>query len=184
MADKNTTTLTAGTAPTVTDLFYGVQGGNSRKWTGEQVRTFVRAHRGALVTIAVDATTQDYDPAAVIPWDTETYDTDGIWVIGSPSFLTVPAGVTKVRLSASVLAGSVTGNIDTFINLRKNGSVSFVGNPFMVADTSGTTPRGSVTSAILAVTAGDDFEVELLTTGDSSISILATFSWFAMEIIE
>lgn len=37
MVDKTTTALTAGTAPGVGDLFYGVQGGNSRKWTGQQV---------------------------------------------------------------------------------------------------------------------------------------------------
>lgn len=185
MADKKISDFTASGSIAANDLFeIENASGDSRKVTADVVKAFTRGHRGALVTIAVDATTQDYDPAAVIPWDTETYDTDAIHDGGNPSFLTVPAGVTKVRLSFSVLLALVTGNVDTFINLRKNGSSSFVGNPFTVADTSGGNPRGSGTSAILAVTAGDDFEVELLTSGDSSISVLATFSWFAMEIIE
>jgi hypothetical protein len=37
-----------------------------------------------------------------IPWDATVYDTDAFWSAGNPARLTVPAGISKVRLKGNI----------------------------------------------------------------------------------
>jgi hypothetical protein len=38
----------------------------------------------------------------VIPWDATEFDTEGFWDSGNPSRLTVPSGMSRVRLLGNV----------------------------------------------------------------------------------
>jgi hypothetical protein len=38
----------------------------------------------------------------VVPWNAVVYDTDAFWSAGNPTRLTVPAGVSKVRLKGNI----------------------------------------------------------------------------------
>ena len=141
--------------------------------------------RGALVTKAADQTTANYTGGANIAWDSESYDTSTIHDnVTNNTRLTVPSGVTKVRLLYSVLMSNVTASDDIFIAVRKNGSDSFVGNRAMVIDTSNTSPRGGGETAIITVTAGDYFELNMSLATDTSITVSAIYSSFAMEVVE
>lgn len=184
MADKKISDLTAATSVADADLLLiETSGGNSRKVTRANFR---QKFRGALVKKAANQTGADYSTAAAISWDNEAYDTDTIHDNSTnPSRLTVPSGVSYVRLSYAVLLSSVAADSNVQTILRKNNSDTFTGVPYQIADTDSTGPRLSAISAPLAVSPGDYFEVFLgITTGDTSIDVNATYSWFAMEILE
>ena len=145
------------------------------------------AHRGALVKLSTDATGVDYSTSAAIPWDAEEYDTDTIHDNSTNnSRLSVPAGITKVKISFSVLASSVTSGTDVYLSVYKNGSQLGIGVPITAVDASATiSPRLAGTSTVLEVVGGTDyFDLRLQTGGDSSINLSSANSWFAMEIIE
>lgn len=97
--------------------------------------------------------------------------------------LVVPSGVTRVRLLFNLVLTNVTANTDTQVAIRKNNAEAYVGTSVTADSSSGTSPRWSGPTAVVSVTAGDYFEL-FLGCGDTSISVLATYTWFAMEVIE
>lgn len=146
------------------------------------------AFRGALVTKSANQTAANYTTATAITWDTETggYDTDTIHDnVTNPSRLTVPSGVTKVRLSGQVDIAAFTINTWVALVVRKNGSAAYVGAPIQIGEINATFANVSLSSAVLPVTGGTDyFELFLQTAADTSITVNASTSWFAMEIVE
>jgi hypothetical protein len=144
------------------------------------------AARGALVTKAADQTAANYSANAAIGWDSESYDTDTIHDnVTNNSRLTVPSGVTKVRILGQLHLTSVTSSDACTARLGKNGGVdNYLGATSHLDGTASATRRIPLASPILTVTAGDYFELFLITGGDTSITVEADSSWFAMEIIE
>lgn len=123
--------------------------------------------RGALV----------YDPgitsSAVVPWGAESYDTDAIHSVSTnTSRLTVPVGVTKVRLSFR------HDNMGSSATIYKNGSGSVFPGFYAAAGAAGVVSGFTPT---ITVVAGDYFELYI--AGGSGVSANG-YSWFAMEIIE
>lgn len=122
-----------------------------------------------------------------IDWDAVRYDTDSIHEnVTNPSRLTVPSGVTYVRISAKIIFGFHATGI-RIIALYINGSQESYGNPAhsMIAQTTGTTGFNLV-SAVLPVVGGDYFEISGYqdSGGDLGVTSGAQNSWFAMEIIK
>jgi hypothetical protein len=141
--------------------------------------------RGALVTKAAQQSGANYSGVVAIAWDSEVYDTDGIHdPVTNNTRLTVPSGVTKVRLQANVDLTSVTGSSDHVLLINKNGGV-FTGTARQRLNAGVTVPSHNICSAVVNVAAGDYFEVVLFAS-DTSIDIRVAdgASWFAMEIIE
>lgn len=117
-----------------------------------------------------------------LDWDTEIVD-EGDWFdSGNPTRLTVPAGVSQVRvMGAAVFAANSTGIRQVFI--RKNGA-NFVGRPGASYNASAAGNYTSfVSSGILDVTPGDYFEMRVLQNSGGALNILGTDSshWFAIE---
>jgi hypothetical protein len=136
----------------------------------------------ALVKKAADQTAANYSTDTAITWDTETTDTTSIHDTGSnTSRLTVPAGVSYVRLSASVNLSSVTASTRVYVYFTKNGGVhgSDPGLPTTKQFSSATGLWLNLVSAPLAVSPGDYFECVLLCS-DTSITV-EDHAWFAME---
>jgi hypothetical protein len=141
--------------------------------------------RGCLVTKSADQTAADYTTSTAVAWDLDVYDTDNIHdTVTQNTRLVVPSGVTKVRLSYSVFASSVTAGSELYCTMAKNGAVEWVGTPLEMMDTDKTDPRATGTSAVIAVTPGDYFELFVQVLADSSVTIEANYSWFSMEIVE
>lgn len=142
--------------------------------------------RGALVTKAADQTTANYTGAAAIAWDSEAYDTDSIHDnVTNNTRLTVPSGVTKIKLGCGIALSSISSN-GIFVRVFKNGSNTFDtagSGQLMLNNSDSTNARGNFWTPVLSVTAGDYFEINLSVNTDNSITVEAGASWFAMEII-
>lgn len=134
--------------------------------------------KGALVnrstTQAIPATT-----TTAIVFDAEVYDVGGFWIPGAPSRLTVPAGVTRVRLWGCWQYTG--GEANAFLSITKNG-VDFPGRPRMSAEAGFSDQHLVVQSAVLAVLPGDYFELTAyLSTGRT---IAANTAQFGIEVVE
>jgi len=120
-----------------------------------------------------------------IPWDAVVTDTSSIWSAGSPTRLTVPAGASRVKLSGSILFNFNATGVRT-LQLLKNGAAVKGGiyanntNP----DSIYAAPLKG-TSAILTVSPGDYFELDVYQNSGGNLDIIDNANtWFAMEIIE
>ncbi|MEE8606718.1 MAG: hypothetical protein V3S55_03860 [Nitrospiraceae bacterium] len=139
--------------------------------------------KGAMVNLSTDLLAQNHSAGGFISFDTETYDI-GDWHDNSvnPTRLTVPAGVTKVRLMASVWVLLHTANQYISISLRKNGSTSLgMGSSRTEV---GTNPQMFVSSLVVEVVEGDYFEILCDTEADTSITIASSQTAFGIEAIE
>lgn len=142
--------------------------------------------RGALVTKAADQTGANYTAVPTyIAWDTEAYDTDAIHdTVTNNSRLTVPAGVTKVRLTGQVAVSNATASEWATLAIDKNGvTTAYAGHGSTKAVSSDASPRLNVRGPVVSVVPGDYFQLRLTIQTDASVDVLATYSWFAMEII-
>jgi uncharacterized membrane protein len=187
MAGKKISDFTAVTTLAAADLLeVETAAGNSRKITAQNAANALMglSMRGALVKKSADQTTANYSGGVLITWDAETYDTDGIHDnVTNPSRLTVPAGVSWVRLIGQIDTSLVTAGSDTYIYMTKNGSTAFAGTPQLSLDlVSITTPRGQIQTPPLQVSPGDYFEFGI-NCADTSITVVAASSWFCMEIL-
>ncbi len=139
------------------------------------------AFRGALVKLTADEPVADSADVA-IPWGATEFDTDGFWDSGNPTRLTVPGGVSRVRLLGNVRwQSSATG--ERQILITKNG-VAFQGQPMARHGAAGLTGQNLVSPA-LAVSEGDVFELPVWHSAGGSLDVEAdSQSWFAIEVVE
>jgi len=115
---------------------------------GGAVAVSVRVIRAAVLAIGAGTT-------VVIPFDTEQFDAENMWLAGTPTRLTVPSGGSGIWLVGAHSAFTATAAGDMTGFLRKNGSTIAVGasNSTGTANVSNT----NVQTVIDAV-AGDYFE--------------------------
>ena len=133
--------------------------------------------KGALVrrasTLSITTT-----PTSV-PFTDATYDTDAFWSGSAPTRLTVPAGVTKVRLWARLRWTG--GSANHGARIYKNGA-AFVGQGDFKAASGYTDADYSFGSAVVAVTAGDYFELQPYASATRTGA--ANELQFAIEVVE
>jgi len=104
----------------------------------------------------------------------ETYDDAAfIDIAGQPTRITIPAGVTRVMLSAQILWTNTTGN--KFAQIWKNGAVTFYPGQPNVGDSTLTSgaDRQILNTGILAVTPGDYFELNVFTSSAQNLTSAA-----------
>ena len=154
------------------------------------VNDAVYNRRGALVSNSIDQRLTGGALEAVT-WDTEEYDISNIHDTSSnTNRLTVPSGVSKVRLTANLYVTSTVSDGAVIGQINKNG--------LTVNDTVNGCPKQqwafgnstsaylNLSSAVLSVSPGDWFSVMVIETSTSSdVDVEASpSSWFSMEIIE
>ena len=143
-------------------------------------------YKGALIQRSTDLTSINFP--ILIPFQSTVYDTDTFWDIAHPTRITVPAGVTKVRLqgSVSLKSGADTGGV--FVSFEKNGSGGTIGGGVFTVrqGTSGyTNNEFAAGTAVLPVTEGDYFELRVNSTSSSWDDVQAGIrTWFAIEVVE
>jgi hypothetical protein len=117
-------------------------------------------------------------------WDSEFYDTDGIHDTSSNTGrLTVPTGVTKIRLTFNNLYTSTS--VTTYVDVRiyKNGVSNFFLETLPMP--SGVGPAFVRTTPIFTVVAGDYFQLYTVSNdGTTTLTTNAENTSFGMEIIE
>ncbi len=145
-------------------------------------------YRGAVVYSSVDLGVSAN--SVTYPFDTESLDTDNIHSTSvNPSRLTVPAGVTRVKLSGQFSVSDNQAGTFRYASFLKNGGT--LGNPSSrVQSTMPPNGSGTVTlnvySPITSVAAGDYFEflMQASVSGTSTVTAAAGNTWFEMQIIQ
>lgn len=168
--------ITPGTA---TQLWRG-----DKTWV--EISSLLALTRNAcMVRKVANLTGADFTPGVTLAWDSEVYD-DGGWHSNAVnnSRLTVPAGVTRVRVGGTIALANAVASIGVLCYVTRNGVVLWDGRPtasFAAPSDVTRQARINLASGQIPVTAGDYFEVTLLIVGDTSVDILADRSNFWIE---
>lgn len=154
--------------------------------------TVERPHIGCNLLLSTSLTSQNFTGGfTALGFDDENYDTGHLGVafhdtVTNNERITIPAGVTKVELTASVRFSNFTaGASDVGLQIRKNGTA----DESMVSTTvstrqDGSTPMLSVTTGVLEVSEADYFEALVFNTDDTSVDVEQTGTSFTMTVIE
>lgn len=119
------------------------------------------------------------DTSTNLIWEVEEEDEGGWFDSGSNTRLTVPAGVTRIRLAACVDFDSAANQ--AVVQITKNGSLT--GMPGNEAETGGGEVV-SVASGVMEVTPGDYFQVEVYVSATGGRDVEVTQTFFSIEAVE
>lgn len=140
------------------------------------------AYRGALVAITANQSIPN-NALTVVAWDSEIYDTNNIHEsVTNPSRLTVPAGVTAVKIYGGTFWAINSVGV-RYIYVYKNG-VAAAGLP--VDQKVAINETGSnVCSAVVTVNAGDYFTMIVYQDSGGALNMQNSVStFFGMEIVQ
>ena len=148
-----------------------------------------QAFRGALAYSSSNQSIND-NVATAVQFGAEQYDTDTIHDnVTSNTRLTVPTGVTKVRLTGQVqFANNTTGR--RWVYITRNTSPTFPGQGLLeIPAALGTSVTYvPVISSVLTVSGGNYFTLIALQESGGALNVepgsSGSGTWFAMEIIE
>ena len=121
----------------------------------------------------------------VISWATADYDTLSFFNPAQPTRLTVPNGVSWVRLTGSQVYATSCGGTMRQLIITKNGTW-FSGDPVINTPPtcSGTTTDISGFSPVTPVVPGDYFEVSAFQNTGSALNLRwSTGTWFSIEVV-
>ena len=142
------------------------------------------AYRGALVFRGSDQTTANYTTATAIPFPSEDHDTSAFHDNSTNNTrITIPSGVSRVRLSANCVYANLTANEWKYVTIRKNGSEGYDGRGQSTHGDGQTVGRAFVQTGKISVSPGDYFEFFLQIQTDTSITVGAQ-TWFDIEVFE
>jgi hypothetical protein len=166
----------------------GAASGNVLTYDGAQwepVAPSGSAFSGALVHKTSDETTANYSAGVMVPWTSEAngYDTDGYHdTVTNNTRLTAPA-TGKYVASYHVEVNLTTATEFIRAVVAKNGSTSWLGRAGSYVEVStGTTLFISGTTPVVDLVATTDYlELWLDTEADTSITIVAAVSYFAIQ---
>ncbi len=141
---------------------------NSGATALEYVAAGGTAFSGALVEFASSQAISSSTDTILI-WGAETYD-EGGWHDNATNNtrLTVPSGVTRVRVTAGYRDASSVGS-QFIIRVKKNGAF-FKGGPMQETDTAGG-DACSIATPVIEVVATDYFEVEVFMVSARTIEV-------------
>jgi hypothetical protein len=172
-----------GTGTATPSIVAGTNVTVSGTWPNQTVTssgTFSPVFKGAL--LAQTTATTSISPVNTyvnITFDTTVYDTAGGSFTGTSNRLTIPAGVSYVRLLGSILGASAT---DQFIaRIVKNGSPTVYST---INDTDTTGGDGvSALTPVLAVVEGDYFQLQAFSAVVRSTTA-GVSTWFSIEVVQ
>lgn len=140
--------------------------------------------RGVLLVKSADQTLGNGALVNVV-WASATYDTDGFFNVSeSAEYIKIPAGVSKVRLSANFRYASHATGV-RFCLITKN-NAAYAGYGSAVAPTaSGVSTSFGTRTAVLNVEANDVFRAQAYQTSGGDLALTAhEATWFALEVVE
>jgi len=148
---------------------------------GEKGEKFIPKFEGAMTKMNSNISLAN-NTVLAIPWEGTLYNTSGFWEPTSPTRLTVPYGVRKVKLAANVLwQSNSTGT--RLLRIKKNGQYS-VGLPYEIKNSSSTSGHNA-TSGVIEVEEGDYFELEVNQLSGGDLDFRADpYTWMSIEVVE
>ena len=154
-------------------------------WSNQSAGIYSRTllpFKGVLLRRSTNYVIPSSGAYTAIPWEAASYDTDSFWDGGTPNRLTVPAGVTRVRLMANL--EWQTSPTNQLIEIRKNGTSVLGGGSFIVRGDGGySNQMRNITSAVMAVTPGDYFELMVYVGSSAEVKNLDR-TWICLEVVE
>ena len=134
---------------------------------------------GSMIQIDAD-TNGNYSSSTPVPFDSAVFD-DGGWFDGlAPTRLTVPTGVSYVRIVGNIRLSNF-GSGYLRVDVLKNGDVEFIGGAGNINQASTSGPVCSTSTGWVPVTAGDYFELRVHTVNDSNVTLRALLCNFSIE---
>jgi len=152
--------------------------------TNYTITTFTPTYNGALIVLGTDQSISD-SSATNISFTSADYDTLSFWSAGSPTRITIPSGVSKVRLSAELQYAANATGARTF-QINKNGSGVYNGRASVNGSAASTSTSGfgmNCSTAVINVSAGDYFEVNTSQNSGGSLAAQGGRTWLAIEVI-
>ncbi|WP_413943972.1 hypothetical protein [Bdellovibrio sp. HCB-162] len=174
-------TASPGQKLTVAGTIESTSGGVKYPDTTTQTTAYPGAAKRALLALNAGTSATAVSP---VSWNVATYDTGGFWSAGSPTRLTIPAGVTLVRLCGNAygyFAAGSSGMIGS--GIHKNGAFA-AGLPHTLTEGhTATTPYiTNFCSSPVVVTTGDYFEMTFGPNGVGTVTIPNDVrTWFSIE---
>lgn len=150
------------------------------------------AFRGALVYLGSSVTVNS-GVRTMIPYNRVVYDTDGFFNPAQPTRLTVPSGVTKVRLATShIWYNNANGLRQAVVKKNSASSDGFYPGcgPATIPANSSTTTDPHAVTAVIDVNEGDYFESEAGQWSGSPLTMAVDANgesrgtWFMIEVME
>jgi hypothetical protein len=143
--------------------------------------------RGALLRRTSNLTSVSFP--AFIPWQQAAYDSDSFWSAGAATRITIPAGVTKVRITGSARLNPAAEAGGLSCRVWRNGSeFEFSASIVQRQGEIGFTDNALATfTPVVPVVAGDYFELRVNKDVMASVtSVLSsnTATFFSVEVIE
>lgn len=140
--------------------------------------------KGAMVTMVSDIIGADYTAGVSVPFDKEEYDI-GDWHdnVTNNTRLTVPSGVTRVRVTGGLILTTLLTGEFVKLKIQKNGTDDDLGLTRQQAQTDQTNSQMSLSSGIMDVVEGDYFEINVTIQSDTTISLSAGRTFLSIEAV-
>ena len=141
------------------------------------------SYAGAVMTPSGADVANPAYPYTVI-WGTALRNANGVWVIGTPTKLIVPAGYTGARLIGQVAWTAIAADAGVQATWYKNGSAVYAGvGRALGGKAAYTNPVLQVLTPSLVVVAGDEFTLVIDST-DATSNLDVSDTWGEMELFE
>jgi hypothetical protein len=147
---------------------------------GGGTSTISPVYKGARVTKTVQSVPSA--STATITWSAAERDTNSFWSSGANTRLTIPSGVSRVKVRA-LLEWATSGSM-RFVTILKNGTQPAGTACFRTVANEG---DGVLETDVLDVTAGDYFEVSVYNAAVGALNVGTGTNgktWFAIEVVE
>ncbi|MDH4319958.1 MAG: DUF1349 domain-containing protein [Desulfobulbaceae bacterium] len=140
-------------------------------------------HIGALVSKVSANQSITIGTFTPVTFNTENEDVGGFWVVGSPSRLTIPKGVTRVKMEANV-AWATGGTAYVIMTIYKNGT-ALSPTPWQ-RDYAVGEDEHNISTYEIPVVAGDYLELVVYVTVTKNVvgSAAPTRTWMSINAIE
>lgn len=149
------------------------------------------AYQGALVARTLTPQTIAHNTVTPISWDTVVYDTNSMFSGGSPTRITIPVGVTRVRAYAVSRYAVDPDSDGRLFTVYKNNAYAPGLGVVTSKDTGAFFPTADMSyalySAVVSVSPGDYFELmaaHFLGVGKTLDVVPGYSCWMCVEIVE
>lgn len=178
-----------------TDIIPVTRSGITYKAPASALKTFINTdptivpssspYKGALIRKTSNSTGLTFP--VIIAWEEAVYDTNAFWTAGAPSRLTIPSGVSRIRLTGSVSFEGMSTAGSVFAQILKNNVAQSPGSGFTFRQ--GSTGFSDnvipIMSPVIDVIAGDYFEISTQVSMSAQDQITFGYrTWLNLEVVE
>jgi hypothetical protein len=140
--------------------------------------------RGAQIKLSADVTGWGSAVFGTVTWSSAVFDTNTFFAGGAPTVLTVPTGVSWVRVTAAVTITTTASATQNYVKIQKNGADLSPAISIGGAITAATSIGINATTAPISVVATDTFRVQVYQNSGAGATLVAASSWFAIDVLQ